>query len=333
MAPIMTHSPNWNPARSGIRILIYVANPEQNGQLYPGLIAQDHPTAEICHARNRAEAEVLIGGADVLLTYGMLLDDALLASAGPLRWIHSLVSGLDWMARLTSLRADIEVTSARGMHGAPVAEMAILLMMALSRRLPEHLAHQRAARWHRMAGGLLFGKTAGIFGGGTIGCDLALRLKALGMNTIGFSASPRESAGFNEIRHRDHLAEIAPKLNFLITLVPLSDETRGIVSEAVFRAMCPEAYLVHLARGPVVSEPALLEALRSGQIAGAGLNVFDVEPLPADHPLWRMENIIVTPHNAGSYDDYAQDSYLVFRTNLAAMLAGNPARMVNRAKR
>ena len=315
------------------RILVYVVNPEQNGQHYLPLISKDFPAAEVRFATNVEIANSEIVEADVLLTYGMLVDDELIGRANRLKWIHSLISGLDWLDNLQTLGTDVIVTSARGMHGPPVAEMALLMMLALSRRLPLFVANQRDSRWQRVVGSLLFRKTAGILGVGKIGQELALRLKAMGMNIIGISSTERAVPGFDRIVLREKLTEIAPELDFLVTLLPLTPQSRGIVNDAVFSALKPEAFLVHLARGPIVSEPALLDALANRRIAGAGLDVFDIEPLPSSHPLWQMDNVIITPHNAGIYDDYARDSYSLFAENLRLLLAGRAAEMKNRVDR
>ena len=315
------------------RILVYVVNPEQNGQHYLPLISKDFPAAEVRFATNVEIANSEIVEADVLLTYGMLVDDELIGRANRLKWIHSLISGLDWLDNLQTLGTDVIVTSARGMHGPPVAEMALLMMLALSRRLPLFVANQRDSRWQRVVGSLLFRKTAGILGVGKIGQELALRSKAMGMNIIGISSTERAVPGFNRIVLREKLTEIAPELDFLVTLLPLTPQSRGIVNDAVFSALKPEAFLVHLARGPIVSEPALLDALANRRIAGAGLDVFDIEPLPSSHPLWQMDNVIITPHNAGIYDDYARDSYSLFAENLRLLLAGRAAEMKNRVDR
>jgi phosphoglycerate dehydrogenase-like enzyme len=325
-----------------LRLVVYTTRPEHNGPRYRQLLLRDIEAKVFAAKGGAVEAEFIsspdvieagIAEADALLTFGTIVDTRIIGAAKALRWIHSLISGTDWLAGLGNLSPDVLVTSARGMHGPPVSEMAILLMMALSRRLPFFIGNQRQARWERASGGLLFGRTVGLLGVGTIGQDLASRLRALGMTTVGISSKIQEVPGFDRVVTRGQLVEVAPELDFLVTLLPLTPESLGIVNSAVFEAMRPDAFLVHLSRGPVVSEHALLDALRSGAIAGAGLDVFDVEPLPADHPFWTMENVIITPHNAGIYDRYADDSYVTFAKNLGHFVSGRADEMVNRVTR
>jgi phosphoglycerate dehydrogenase-like enzyme len=318
----------------GPNILVYIIHGEHRPERYLQLIPRDFPGATVRLVRDPAEARAAIGEAEVLLTYGVHLDDDLVARASRLRWIHSLISGTDWLPRLTRLAPEVHATSTRGIHGRPVGEMAILLMMALARGLPRYSRNQQAARWERFPGGLVYGKTVGILGVGVIAEGLAPMATALGMTVIGISGAPaRAVPGIDRLVSRDDLTEIAPELDFLVTLIPLTTESRGIVDAAVFAAMKPTAYLVHLARGPVVDEAALLAALREGRIAGAALDVFAEEPLPPSHPFWRMENVVVTPHNAGLSERYVDDAYQVFAGNLRAYLDGRPDRMVNLIER
>ena len=208
--------------------------------------------------------------------------------------------------------------------------MTLLLMMAMARGLPVFLRNQPEGIWFRPAGGLIFEKTVGIFGVGAIATDLAPKLNALGANVIGISSDAgREVPGIAEMRGSDNLPAAVADLDFLVLLTPYRPETHHIVDAKVFAAMKPTAYLVNVARGGVVDEDALLTALRNGQIAGAGLDTFQREPMPSDHPFWQMENVIVTPHTAGLSDRYAIDALPVVENNLRAFQAGEISKMIN----
>lgn len=272
----------------------------------------------------------MITGADIVLTSGGYLNDEMIRSAPSLKWIHSLLAGLDWLAKLPSLAEDVLVTSTGGIHGPPVSELTLLLMLAMARGLPVFLRNQPEGIWFRPAGGLIFEKTVGILGVGAIATDLAPKLSALGANIIGISSDAgRDVPGITEMRRSDKLAAAVADLDFLVLLTPHRPATHHIVDAEVFAAMKPSAFLVNVARGGVVDEDALLMALREGQIAGAGLDAFQREPLPADHPFWQMENVIVTPHTAGLSDRYAIDAMPVVENNLRAFQAGEISKMIN----
>src|SRR5882757_3153438 len=159
-------------------------------------------------------------------------------------------------------------------------------MLSLARDMPRSAHAQERNAWERWPARLLEGKTVGILGVGLIAEYLAPICKALGMTVIGISGSPRPAPGFDRVVARADLMKVVPEFDFLVALAPLTPQTRGIIGEKVFAAMKPSAYLVNVARGGVVDEPALMVALESDKIAGAALDVFSEEPLPASSPLW-----------------------------------------------
>jgi phosphoglycerate dehydrogenase-like enzyme len=152
------------------------------------------------------------------------------------------------------------------------------------------------------------------------------------MTVIGVSSTMRPVTGFDRMHHRDDLCAVAAEVDFLVLLTPYSPETRGLVGAQVFAAMKPSSYLINLARGGVVDEAALIEALESGRIAGAALDVFNEEPLPASHPLWTARNVIITPHGAGFYDGYPARALPAIARNMRCFLAGDIAGMINRVR-
>ena len=311
-------------------LMIYIVRPEHRAYAYEEDLVPGYSDIQITMAETPEAAAAAIGDADIVITYGNLLTEELIASAKKLKWVHSLVTGLDWLLKLPSLPDDVMVTSTRGIHGPPVSEMALLLMLTLTRGLPLHFRNQARAHWERHPGGLVANKTVGVFGIGVIAEEFAPKLKAMGMTVIGISsAAGRTVEGFDRMRARDDLVELAPELDFLVLLTPYTPETHRIISTPVFKAMKKSAYLVNVARGGVVDEDALLAALREGEIAGAGLDTFVTEPLPADNPLWRLENVVVTPHNAGLCDVYEDLALPIVRENLDRYLAGEMTQMVN----
>jgi D-2-hydroxyacid dehydrogenase (NADP+) len=188
---------------------------------------------------------------------------------------------------------------------------------------------QDQSKWQRWPSALLAGKTVGILGVGLIAEYLAPICKALHMTVVGISGSPRPAPSFDRVTHRDELVKIAPELDFLVVLTPLSPETRGIIGEKVLAAMKPDAYLINVARGGVVDEPALIKALEAGQIAGAGLDVFSQEPLPPDNPLWKTKNVTIFSHLGGYSQGYEDRAMPTLAGNMTKFLANDSKSMIN----
>jgi phosphoglycerate dehydrogenase-like enzyme len=314
-------------------LLILLTLPEDVRVQYGEALAPKFPELTIHTVDHHSRVGPHIADADIMLTFAPMMSDAVLAEAANLKWIHALGTGVDGVLMLPSLRDDVMLTSTRGIHGVPMTEMAFMLMLALCRDLPRSLRAQAGGRWERWPARLLENKTAGIVGVGLIAEVLAPRLKVFGMEVIGVSRSARPVPGIDRMVSREELPKAAAEMDFLIALVPYEDDTRGLIGAEVFRAMKPTAYLVNIARGGVVDEDALLETLRAGAIAGAALDTFIEEPLPSDHPFWRMENVILTPHLGGFNDAYVGQALPQIETNLRAFLDGTPERMINVVER
>ncbi len=267
------------------------------------------------------------------MTFGPMVTARVFEQAKNLKWVQSLGTGVDGIVDQPALGPDVVVTKIHGIHGAPLSEAAITHMMALNRRLPEVFRNQARHKWEKLSLPLVEGKTVGIFGVGAIAEELAPKCKALGMTVVGISSGTREVPGFDRMAHRDDLTTAVADLDFRILLTPLTETTRGIVGAEVFKAMKPSAYLINLARGGVVDEAALVAALDAGELAGAALDVFSQEPLPADNPLWDREDILITPHNAGFNNEYATRALPTIEANMRRFLAGEFDRMINLVER
>jgi D-2-hydroxyacid dehydrogenase (NADP+) len=270
-----------------------------------------------------------IAAADALLTFTPMLSGKVLQQAARLKWIQTLGTGVDNLIDQPSLGKDVVVTNVRGIHGPPVSEAAIAAMLALARDLPRAVRAQDERQWRRFPAQLLHNKTVGIFGVGLIAEALAPKCKAFGMRVIGVSSAPREVAGFDRIHARGELLNVVGDLDFFVLLTPLTAATRNSVDAKVFTAMKPTAFLINLARGGVVDEPALVEALKTGRIGGAALDVFSQEPLPPDHPFWSMQNVIITTHQGGFCDVYVDYALPTVEANMRCFLAGDIGGMIN----
>src|SRR5262247_3182971 len=262
------------------RLLILLTLPKDVRDFYATRIAQRFPELQIDVVDHFSKAAPLMPSADILLTFGPMLRDEALHGAVKLRWIQALGTGVDGVIDQPSLRADVIITKIRGIHGEPVSEAALMGMLALSRRLPDSVRYQDQRSWTRWPPRLLDSKTVGIYGVGLIAEALAPRCAALDMTVIGFTSTKRELPGFDRMHLRSELIKYARELDYLVLLVPYSEETHHCIDARVFAAMKPSSYLINLARGGVVDETAMMEALETGKIAGAALDVFQEEPLP-----------------------------------------------------
>jgi phosphoglycerate dehydrogenase-like enzyme len=312
-----------------VNILILLTLPEPIRSQYRDRLRKRFPEVAIDLVDHHSKVGPYIATTDALVTFAPMLSAQVLASATRLKWVQALGTGVDNLIDQPALREDVIVTNMRGIHGAPVAEAALAGMLALARGLPRALRAQNERQWQRFPAQLLHDKTVGIFGVGQIAEALAPKCKALGMRIVGVTSAPRQVPGFDLIHHREKLAEVVGDFDFLVLLTPLSAATRNSVDAGIFAAMKPTSYLINLACGGVVDEPALIAALASNRIAGAALDVFNQEPLPADHPFWSMPNVIITAHQGGFCDVYIDYALPTVETNMERFLRGDFNGMIN----
>ncbi|KIQ30535.1 2-hydroxyacid dehydrogenase [Variovorax paradoxus] len=246
-----------------------------------------------------------------------------LRGARSLRWVHAHSSGADRPVYGELRARGVEVTTSSGANAGVVVQTALAGVLMLARCFPQLLAAQREKTWAPLVGsGLprdLAGQTAVIAGWGPIGQGLGALLSALGLRVI----AVRSSAVADSVRFED-IHAVLPRADWLLLACPLTDRTRGLVDAAALALMPPGARLVNVSRGEVVDEPALIDALRSGALSGAYLDVFAHEPLPAESPLWDMPNVIVTPHTAGHSDGNEARVAALFLANLKRWNEGQP---------
>jgi D-2-hydroxyacid dehydrogenase (NADP+) len=312
-----------------MNLLMLLAMPSEVQTQYHAPLRSTFPDLTINLVDHHSKVDPYIRSANILMTYGPMMTDHVVREAENLQWIQALGTGVDNIIDLPSLRRSVLITNIRGIHGPAMSEAAIMAMLALSRDFPQALRNQDRCLWDRWPARLLSEKTLGILGVGTIAEALALRCKALGMTVVGVSSVPRAVAGFDQMCRRDDLITAVGNFDFLVVLTPYSAATRNIIDSRVFSAMRTSSYLINLARGGVVDEAALIQALQNHQIAGAALDVFSQEPLPEKHPLWGMKNVILTPHLAGFYDGYAARALPVIEENIRRFLAHDIANMIN----
>jgi D-2-hydroxyacid dehydrogenase (NADP+) len=310
-------------------VLILTEVQESMRARYKAMLMERFPQLTVNVVGHHTLVDPFIADTDILMCFGPPMADHVVHDAKKLKWIQALGTGIDNIVDLPSLGKEVLVTNVRGIHGAPVSEATIAFMLSLARDMPRSVRAQDQSKWQRWPSALLAGKTVGILGVGLIAEYLAPICKALHMTVVGISGSPRPAPSFDRVTHRDELVKIAPELDFLVVLTPLSPETRGIIGEKVLAAMKPDAYLINVARGGVVDEPALIKALEAGQIAGAGLDVFSQEPLPPDNPLWKTKNVTIFSHLGGYSQGYEDRAMPTLAGNMAKFLANDPKSMIN----
>jgi phosphoglycerate dehydrogenase-like enzyme len=247
---------------------------------------------------------------------------ALLRAAPQVRWVHANSVGVDRLL-CPELRGRT-LTNARGVFDTPITEWVLAAVLAHVKGLAETWQRQQHGIWEHRLTGRLAGRTAAVVGTGPIGRTIAAGLSALGVR-VEMVGRPGQAG---TARGSDSLAEVARDVDILILALPLTVETTGLVDAAVLDALGADGFLVNVGRGRSVVEADLVGALRAGAIAGAALDVFEVEPLPANSPLWALPNVLVSPHMSGDYVGFEADMMLLFADNLRRWLAGRPLRNV-----
>lgn len=213
-----------------------------------------------------------------------------------LRWVHTASAGVDDPFFHRLLQRGVLLTNAIGVRRVPIGQHTLLMMLYFVRCMPHYLAAQREHRWDPGWGEELTDKTVGIVGLGHIGQEVARLSKAFGMRVIATKRRPIDIEWVDQLLPPTALHQLLSQADFVVISTALTPETRGLFGEQEFKAMKPTAYLLNVARGAIVQEDKLIEALQSGRIAGAYLDVFEHEPLPAESPLYDMPNVVITPH-------------------------------------
>jgi phosphoglycerate dehydrogenase-like enzyme len=267
--------------------------------------------------------------ADTAVVATQSFDDALLDAGVP--WLHALSAGVDHYP-LDRLRdVGVAFTNASGVHAEPAAEQVLAYLLAFERNLHRAVRHQERREWERYRGTELRGRTVGVVGLGAIGGRVAELASALGTRVVGTKRNPGTAPdAVDEAHPPDALPRVLDRADYVVLACPLTDDTRGLVGPDEFAAMRDDAVLVNVARGEVVQEDALIAALRDDAIAGAALDVFAAEPLPEGSPLWGIEDVIVTPHVAGSTPAYWARNAALLAGNYERFVADGPGALDNR---
>lgn len=310
-------------------VLIY----DDEAAVYQAALQQKFPNITFHAAQPGADNERLFQSCDVLISFSMSLDEQMLNSAKKLKWLQALSAGTDRLEVLLKSRPDVMLTSVSGIHGPFLSEMVVFQMLSLIRQGKALHRQQEQKVWNRLSGSLLHGKRAMVVGTGASGEKIRSVCSAFGMNVLAASRTPRQVPYAEKCVALADLHKHMADVDFLILVLALSEDTRNQINHAVLSAMKPGSYVVNVARGGVLDEEALLQELDNGRIAGAALDVFGTEPLPADSPFWSHPRVLVTPHIAGLIDEYAEHALPVLEKNLEAYADGKIEQMINRVAR
>ena len=300
-----------------------------HAEIYRDALQAEFPQLQFTLFHGAAEVTGDLSDIDAMLMFGIELRDHMLVGAPQLQWIQSLATGVDHFLRCPSLKPEVLITSGRGIHGPPMREQVVYMMMAVNRDATRQVEDHQHRIWARRLWRTLHGKTAAIVGTGIVGAAIGELLKAFGMHVVGISRTPRLENGFDEIMPVDRLLDAAARADYLINVLPAAPYNFTLFDGAVFAAMKPSAYYISAGRGQTVDETALIAALREGRIAGAALDVFQTEPLPPDSPLWNLPNVFITPHVGGYVVEYEDFIMPLIIDNMRLFLAGRRSEMKN----
>lgn len=283
------------------------------------------PEARVVRAAN--EDDLVKSGADaeVLLTWGMYRPAAFCRAALDLQWIHSLSAGVDGLIAVPEISGRrIRLTSTKGIHGLPISEHVLGMLLSFARGF--HVLREQQGRkvWKKyLEADEIHGKTVGILGLGNIGRVVAQKCKLMGMRVVALDVQPVEDKAVDRFCPVREALNLLQESDYVVINLPLTPDTDHLIGEAQLRAMKKTAYLINVARGRIVDEQALIKALTEGWIAGAGLDVFETEPLPPTSALWSFPNVIISPHMSAISPYYMNRAIAVFCENLQRFVRGD----------
>jgi phosphoglycerate dehydrogenase-like enzyme len=293
-------------------------------------LQQEYPDFKIVQltSYDRVSEEIL--DADIFI--GWSLRPEQFVTAHKLKWIHSPAAAVHQLMFPELIKSEVVVTNSREVHGPVVAEHAIGLVLALAKRLPQAMQYQVRHEWaqgklwdERPRPREIAGATVAVVGMGSIGREFTTRAKSLGMKVMAVRENPSKGAdGADEVYPSTQLNDVLRQADYVLLCTPVTPATRHLLNRERLALMNPDAYLLNVARGDLIDEAALVEALRDRTIAGAALDVFEQEPLPADSPLWALDNLLITPHTAAVTERLWDRHYQLIVENLKRFLAGQP---------
>jgi len=275
-------------------------------------------------ATDKEKALKLVGKAEIILDSGVFDKEMLMASRR-LKWVHAASAGVEGYLFPEFVNSPVILTNSSGVHRIPISEVVTGMMLMFAKRLHKFMRFQLERKWVRLAPDELADKTAGILGLGNIGMEIASKAKCFGMKVLALEKRRICRPTYvDEILGLEDLDYLLRESDYLIITVPLTRETHHMIGEEELKLMKPSAYIINVSRGAVIDNTSLIKALREGWISGAGLDVFEEEPLSENSDFWKLENTVITPHISGSTPRYAERVVEIFCKNLVRYLDGKP---------
>jgi phosphoglycerate dehydrogenase-like enzyme len=269
-----------------------------------------------------AHAAEYMADVDILVAWGWMNIRSLYLAAPKLKWVHTLSAVVERLNFPEIQQSTTILTNSRTIHGIHVSEHVFALLLAFTRGLNLIIHNQTEKRWKRVPTEEIHEKTIGIIGLGSIGREIAKKAKGLGMNVLAVKRQMTNELFVDQLYTPDQLHDMLPECDFVVLSLPLLEETRGLFGLEQFKMMKKSTYFINISRGEIVKEADLIAALQAGEIQGAGLDVFETEPLPTTSPLWDMPNVIITPHIAALSPAYLDRAIKLFVDNLVRFANG-----------
>mgnify|MGYP002643857305 CR=1 FL=1 len=285
------------------------------------------PDAEVILAETPEELQARDIDPDILITWvtggGHFTAEQFCRESRNLKWIHGLSAGVEGVT-LSSLanRPGLRLTNAKGIHGIPISEHVLGFLLWHARQLDQIRVNQRSQLWKRFVPDELYGHTLSILGMGSIASAVAKRAKAFGMTVLGVKRTVTPLENVDEVLPENRMDEAIARADYLVMLLPSTPETQNTMDCRRFALMKDGAFFINVGRGATVDTNALVDALNSGKLSGAALDALDPEPLPAGHPLWDMDNVLISPHMSAESPRYMDRAFAVFADNASFFLRG-----------
>ncbi|HJU42560.1 MAG TPA: D-2-hydroxyacid dehydrogenase [Vicinamibacterales bacterium] len=316
-----------------MKILISIQQPVKQWQIPPEgveTLRQKFPLIKFIHATTTEQRAEGLTECDAAYTW--ILNSAELATAPKLKWVHTSAVAVETLCLPELFARGIAVSNTRGVQAIPIAEHVLTVALALAKQIPFVLDNQRQARWaqNEFMGErlpwLLHGRTLGLVGVGTIGSEIAKRAEAFGMRVIALRRRPAYGVigHVERVYGKDQLDEFLGQCHVVVVAAPLTPETHGLLGAAQFAQLPRGAVVINVGRAKIIDTGALIESLHAGHLGGASLDVFPQEPLPADHPLWKTPNVILTPHTSGFRQGHWDEVVELYAENIQRWLKGEP---------
>jgi phosphoglycerate dehydrogenase-like enzyme len=281
----------------------------------------------------KAKLDALLSETEIIV--GFAPPNNLLKRAPNLKWVQLMSAGADGMAKSEIWQSEITITGVSGIHATPISEYVLGTMLLFAKNTAQSFRMKQKRQWQRYTPQLLRGRTVGIIALGHIGREVARLAKAFGMRVLAVDElrGTRPARNVDKMLPANQLKKLLADSDFVVSCVPLTPKTAKLIGEKELRAMKPTAYLINISRGGIIDEEALIRALDEKWIAGAGLDVTAVEPLPPDSRLWDFDNVVLTPHISGAQEDYLVHGTTLFCENLKRYLKGKKLMNVISRKR